>query len=101
MGIGTTQVQTSITFDRSTYFIGQTASVRIICDNSRCAKAVKEFKIKIYRQLIAGTLKNWRLIKNDYVTVLKYPGCPAQTKAERNSLFKIPDIPYSYLGKLF
>ena len=101
LGFGKTQAQTSIIFDRSNYIIGQTASVRIICDNSRCAKAVKEFKIKIYRQLIAGSFNIWKLIKNGYVAVQKFPGCSAHTKSERNFLLKIPDTLSSYMGKLF
>ena len=49
--MGTTECISEIVFDRNEYYVGETARVRIMCDNSKCGKAVRGFKFKLQRKL--------------------------------------------------
>ena len=40
-------------FNKQQYFTGDKCEVRLICDNSNCSSAVKSFKIKLERKIIA------------------------------------------------
>lgn len=90
LGFRTTEARSTIIFDRFVYSLGQRANIKIICDNSNCAKAVKEFKIKLLRQF-TGTDYHETIKSQSYVNVLRDPGCPAHTKVERDYYFTIPD----------
>jgi len=48
--IGGKECVTEITFDRNEYFMGETARVKIVCDNTKCDKEVKSFKFKLHRR---------------------------------------------------
>ena len=89
MGLKTTKTQTTVIFDRKVYFLGQTVNIKIICDNSNCAKAVKEFKIKLHRGY-SGTDSSNTITVDSCVHVLRDGGCPAHTKVERDYSFTIP-----------
>lgn len=47
MGMGKTKCETNIIVNRNEYFVGETAQVKVICDNSKCSKAIKSFKLKL------------------------------------------------------
>ena len=49
IGMGTTICNTQIFFEKSQYYLGEMASVRIVCDNSACEKDIKNFKFKLLR----------------------------------------------------
>lgn len=90
LGMGTTECISEIIFDRNEYYIGETAHVRIICDNSRCEKAVRGFKFKLHRKHLGKDNAQWATGHSTYVAVLKAPGCPAKTKVERTYEITIP-----------
>jgi hypothetical protein len=90
IGFGKTECISEIMFDRNEYYIGETAKVRIICDNSRCDKAVRGFKFKLHRKHLGKDNANWATGSSCYVAALKAPGCAAKTKVEREYTIKIP-----------
>lgn len=49
-GCFTTKSKTKVIFEKSQYFLGETAKVQIICDNSECAKDISKFKFKLMRR---------------------------------------------------
>jgi hypothetical protein len=91
LGIGATECVSEIFFDRNAYNIGDIARVRIICDNSRCKKAVKEFKLKLHRKVV-GRVGRATTVDLVYPTRIKVPAeCPAFTKVDRTYEIRIPD----------
>ena len=44
---------TKITLAKDQYYPGEEIVVHIDCDNTKCAKAVKNFKVKLRRHLLA------------------------------------------------
>ena len=50
-GIGSANCVTEIIVTQNEYYMGETAQVKIICDNSKCGKAVKSFKLKLVSKI--------------------------------------------------
>ena len=48
-GIGKSESRTEIIFEKKEYFAGDECKVKIVCDNSKCSKAIKSFKFKLER----------------------------------------------------
>ena len=92
MGMGTSTCVSEIIFDRNEYYIGDTAKVKIICDNTKCAKAVRGFKFKLHRKHLGKDLSGWATGGSFYVTALKAAGCEAKTKVERDYEIQIPMV---------
>ena len=90
LGMGTTECVSEIVFDRNEYYIGETARVRIVCDNSKCEKAVRGFKFKLHRRHYGKDNAHWVTSSQTYVSFLKAPGCPAKTKVDREYEITIP-----------
>lgn len=90
IGFGTSQCISDIIFERNEYYIGETAKVKIICDNSKCDKAVKGFKFKLHRKHTGTDGKGHKTSHSTYVAALKAAGCPAKTKVEREYTIQIP-----------
>jgi len=66
------------------YYLGEKASVRIICDNSKCDKAVKSFKLKISRKSMANNTKQqMSAVQGCYITSKKLLWCKAKETVER------------------
>lgn len=53
IGIGKTTSISTIILSKDQFFAGEQLNVTIDCDNSRCSKAIKSFKIKVQRNLLA------------------------------------------------
>ena len=55
-----TESVSQITLEKDQFYPGEEIVVKIDCDNTKCAKSVKNFKIKLQRNLLAlgynGTL---------------------------------------------
>lgn len=90
IGFGSTECVSQIIFDRNEYYIGDTARVKIICDNTKCEKAVRGFKFKLHRKHLGRDNHNWATGHSEYISVLKAPGCPAKTQVEREYTIQIP-----------
>ena len=52
-GLAKTESVSTITVEKDQYFPGEEMVVKISCDNSQCYKAVKGFKVKVCRNLLA------------------------------------------------
>lgn len=50
-GIGSANCVTEIIVTQNEYYMGETAQVKVICDNSKCGKAVKSFKLKLVSKI--------------------------------------------------
>ena len=53
IGVGKTKSVNKITLAKDLYCPGEDIVVNIDCDNSKCSKAVKNFKVKLRRNLLA------------------------------------------------
>ena len=73
LGMGTSICNSQIFFEKSQYYLGEHARVRIVCDNTECAKDVRSFKFKLLRRYIgfesnaAGALGHWKTDHSDYL----------------------------------
>ena len=92
LGISKTSATTEIIFENNEYYVGDKINVKIICNNSSCSKAVKEFKLKLYRFYSVKDENGHKRSGTDQVEVFKAPGCPAKTKVERDYTIKIPTM---------
>ena len=54
-GVGKSESSTDFVFEKEEFYAGEEARVRIVCDNSRCSKAIKSFKFKVYRHIAGKT----------------------------------------------
>lgn len=65
-----------VKFNKNVYYPGETATIGIECDNTKCKDSVKSFKIKLYRQL-----RHKESVSGHYETTdsclqtVKHPGC--------------------------
>jgi sporulation-control protein spo0M len=59
MGFGSTECKTTVYLKQNEYFSGETIQVRVECDNSKCDKAIKSFKLKLNRKY-RGRGKNFK-----------------------------------------
>ena len=90
LGMGTTQCFTEMFFDRNEYHLGEVAHVKIICDNSKCKKAVKEFKLKLSRTH-TGHAEGHTTCHSQYIVTYKAKnGIKKETKAEIDVSLQIP-----------
>lgn len=48
---GSTEVICDIKVDRNWFYPQENIDLELDCDNSKCSKAVKSFKLKLFRQL--------------------------------------------------
>ena len=49
LGVGKSRSLTKFFLEKNEFYIGEKIPVKIICDNSKCHKAVKYFKLKLHR----------------------------------------------------
>jgi hypothetical protein len=89
--MGKSQSNTDFVFEKNSFYAGEDARVRIICDNSKCSKAVKSFKFKIYREIAGRTGNKKHSIDNEgYIFSVKEKGCKAKSKSDRIICIKLP-----------
>ena len=78
--MGTSVCNSQIIFEKSQYYLGEHARVRIICDNTGCEKAVRSFKFKLMRRYIGretgrnGAIGHWKTEHCDYLITQKNVG---------------------------
>lgn len=56
-GFGASSSITQVFVSQNEFYLGEKASVKILCNNSKCDKAVKSFKLKISRKIMANNTK--------------------------------------------
>lgn len=86
LGFGKSDCVTDIIFDKNEYYLGDKAKIKIICDNSKCSKAVRGFKFKLHRKIFGRaniTKPPTTTTVSEYVFQIKEEGSPAKQKVER------------------
>ena len=77
MGMGTSVANSVITFEKNQYYLGEEARFHIACDNSECAKDIKNFKFKLLRRSKGFDQNNtWSTTETKYLVAKKEPGIP-------------------------
>lgn len=73
---------TTVHFEKSQYYLGETIRLRVVCDNSACEKTVSALKVKVKRKMdIYGRYERhgmWmRGLRHysDYIASHKFEGC--------------------------
>ena len=96
LGLGATKFSAEVLFEKNEFYSNDKLRLRVTCDNSECRKAVKEFKIKLFRSynitadgnqavFPCKTKKEGATSKGmGYVGKVKFPGCNAKEKVVRD-----------------
>lgn len=99
MGWGSEYCTSRVIFEKNQYLPGEKAKVKIICDNSKCKKAVQSFKFKLKRKItIEGVSKDLGIdmtqntTTNTYLTSYKFTGCKGKETVERDFEIDIPAV---------
>lgn len=99
MGWGSEFCTSRVIFEKNQYLPGEKAKVKIICDNSKCKKAVQSFKFKLKRKIIIeGVSKDLGIdmtqntTTNTYLASFKFPGCKGKETVERDFEIDIPAV---------
>lgn len=91
LGLGTQKSTTVITLDRNEFFQGDKVSVRIQCDNTKCDKAVKSFKFKLFRKYQCINFRERQVSHQaDILFNNKEPGLNAKEKCDKVFEVKLP-----------
>ena len=91
IGIGKTTSTSTIMLSKDQFFAGEQLNVTIDCDNSRCSKAIKSFKIKVQRNLLAlgynGDFTNQKKYIKEYRS---NEGCEANANRQITLNLQLP-----------
>ena len=93
-GIGSTEAKSVINLTKEEFAPGEKIQVAIDMDNTKCAKPVKSFKIKLKRVISClsgkkGVAKPLH-VEEEYLVALKYDGCQEKIRETRTIEFQIP-----------
>ena len=88
---GSSQSTCEIRFNRNQYCPGDMVDIWLNCDNSKCDKAVRSYKFKLFRRLrcrepVAGHFDGFETL----IKTVKEPGCAAKKREEKHLQFQIP-----------
>lgn len=84
MGVMADKSVTEIFVTKNEFYFGEKAWVRVVCDNLKCDKPVKSFKLKVSRKYIGLSQKRAKSTElSGYIATIKLPGCPAKSKVDR------------------
>ena len=92
LGIGSTNSFSTIFFDKNEYYLGETAKVRIVCDNSLCDKPVHCFKFKLHRSYEGRCSRGWYAHGSKYLVTKKEGSCEAKGKVDLTFDIEIPRL---------
>ena len=83
-----------ISLEKESYAPGEKIKVHFDVDNSKCRKAVKNFKIKLKKiiHIFNGLKSHDKPLFTDekLISALKYPGCPKKSTETRTVEFEVP-----------
>ena len=88
---GQTEAICDVKVNRNWYYPGEQIDVILDCDNSQCSKAIKSYKLKLFRQLRCRGAISGQF--DTFVSLLKkktFPGCAAQATDNRVISFDLP-----------
>ena len=89
LGIGATTSFSTIKFEQNEYFAGDQAKVKFICDNSKCKKPVKHFKLKLHLKVVVRDNDKFEESFQEYTQSLRFPGCLGNAKVERECVINV------------
>jgi hypothetical protein len=88
-----TECVTDFIFESNEVYSGQIFKIKVVCDNSKCNKAVRGFKFKLVRSYSARDSQGkGETSAEGYILQQKMPGIPAKTKAEKTFEIQIPEL---------
>ena len=79
-----------IFFEKNEYYPGETATARIICDNSQCDKDIKEFKFELISLTNGSDGKGWSASNYSILRRDTLEGMPRGEQGEREFTINIP-----------
>ena len=95
IGVGKTKSVNKITLAKDLYFPGEDIVVNIDCDNSKCSKSVKNFKVKLRRNLLALGYNGSVAKHKKYIAQIKVPEkCEAHATKQIELRLPIPESDY-------
>jgi len=87
----TTPSTSSIFFEKSEFYPGESTTAKIICDNSACEKDISYFKFNLVKTITGSDNYNrWRTVFSSLPVVARENGIIRGEKVERNIQFTIP-----------
>ena len=92
LGMGSTDAVSEIFFEKNEYYLGETAKVRIVCDNSKCDKPIKSFKFKLHRHYKGHDDSHWTTSGSKYLVTKKEGKCEAGGKVDQTFEIEIPRL---------
>ena len=89
-GMGQSECNTVITFEKNEFYLGEVAKVKVEVDNTNCTKDVSGIKFKLHRHSGGIDDEKWQSISSIYLNQIKEPGCKAGEKIEKIIEIPIP-----------
>lgn len=91
-GLGAGETKTTIKFEKNIYFPGDRVRVTFECNNTKCSKAVRAFKVKLKRKFFVQPLGKHSVPSHfsKYILSSRTEGCPANSSATRTAEMIIP-----------
>ena len=83
--------EADIIVNKNEFYLGEKVGIKIICNNLKCDKAVKSFKLKIVRKYIGLDTRRMNATEDGaYLVQAKLPGCLAKCRIERDLEIDLP-----------
>ena len=60
LGMGTSECESEIIFEKNEYYLGEVAKVKVIIDNSNCSKSVRYIEFKLHGDYSLRDNAEWK-----------------------------------------
>ena len=92
VGFGSSKVVSEISFNQNQFYPGEEIKINIKTDNSKSKAAIRNYKFKLYRQLIFKDASNGENVTAETkLFAKKEPGVAGNSKKDQDYVFKIPE----------
>ena len=89
--LGSTETVCEVRFLKNQYYPGEKVDIWLDCDNSKCGKAIRCYKFKLFRQLRCRESETGHYDTfNTCLKTIKEKGCAANKKEQKHVQFEIP-----------
>ena len=84
--MGSSKFSAEFVFEQNEYYVGETARVKVIVDNSKCKCDIKNLKFKLHRTFKCKTNQDVPATSSEgeYISEFKFAGCNAGETMERD-----------------
>ncbi len=93
-GLGASEASSVISLEKERFAPGEKIKIHFDVDNTKCKKAVKNFKVKLKRTIhcLSGRKGVGKplLTDEEWLVTLKYEGCPEKVRETRTIEFQVP-----------